>query len=58
MHKVSLESLASNESALATWRSCGFVEEARLREHAWYDGGYADTVHLAVLRSEWPEWAE
>jgi RimJ/RimL family protein N-acetyltransferase len=53
MHKVGLESLASNESALATWRSCGFVEEGRLREHAWFDGRYDDIVHMAVLRSEW-----
>ena len=53
MHKVALESLATNEAGLATWRSCGFVEEARLREHAWYDGEYADMVHMAILRSEW-----
>lgn len=52
MHKVGLESLASNEAALATWRSCGFVEEARLREHAWFDGRYDDIVHMAILRSE------
>jgi hypothetical protein len=35
MHKVALESLATNEAGLATWKSCGFVQEARLREHAW-----------------------
>jgi RimJ/RimL family protein N-acetyltransferase len=55
MHKVTLESLASNDAALATWRSCGFVEEARLRDHAWYDGRYEDMVHMGLLRSEWSE---
>lgn len=55
MHKVALESLATNEAGLATWRSCGFIEEASLREHAWHDGAYVDVVHMAVLRSEWTQ---
>jgi RimJ/RimL family protein N-acetyltransferase len=53
MHKVALESLATNEAGLATWKSCGFVEEARLREHAWYEGRYVEMVHMGILRSEW-----
>jgi RimJ/RimL family protein N-acetyltransferase len=53
MHKVALESLATNEAGLATWKSCGFVEEARLREHAWYEGMYVDMIHMGILRSDW-----
>ena len=53
MHRVALDCLATNEAGLATWRACGFVEEARLREHAWYEGGYVDMVHMGILRSEW-----
>src|SRR5438034_4609644 len=31
MHRVSLDTLASNERAIRSYRACGFVEEGRLR---------------------------
>jgi RimJ/RimL family protein N-acetyltransferase len=37
----------------AAYLAAGFVEEGRLREHAWVDGRYVDLVQMGVLRSEW-----
>ena len=53
LRRVHLQSIASNERALAAYRAVGFVEEGRLREHAWVEGSYEDIVLMAVLRSEW-----
>ena len=54
LRRVHLQTLASNERALGAYRAVGFVEEGRLREHAWVEGAYDDVVLMAVLRSEWP----
>ena len=53
LHRVHLQSLASNERALRAYRAVGFVEEGRLREHAWVEGSYDDVVLMSVLRAEW-----
>jgi RimJ/RimL family protein N-acetyltransferase len=53
LHKVCLDTLAVNEPALRTYRAVGFVEEGRLRQHEWYDGGWVDLVLMSVLRDEW-----
>lgn len=53
LHRIWLECTATNERALRAYRAAGFVEEGRLREHAWLDGRYVDMVRMAVLRSEW-----
>jgi len=51
--KVWLTTMATNERALRAYRACGFVEEGRLREHAWSDGKYVDLVYMGILRDEW-----
>ncbi len=53
LRRVHLQSVAGNEPALRAYRAVGFVEEGRLREHAWVEGAYDDVVLMAVLRSEW-----
>ncbi len=54
MNRVWLEVLADNARAIRAYRTCGFVEEGRLRQHAWHDGAYKDVVVMGVLRAEWP----
>jgi len=54
LRRVHLQTLASNVAALRCYRAVGFVEEGRLREHAWVEGAYDDVVLMSVLRSEWP----
>jgi RimJ/RimL family protein N-acetyltransferase len=53
LHRVWLECTARNEAAIRAYAAAGFVEEGRLREHAWVDGRYVDMVRMAVLRTEW-----
>lgn len=53
LRRIHLQTLASNAPALAAYRAVGFVEEGRLREHAWVEGAYDDVVLMAVLRADW-----
>lgn len=53
LRRVWLEVHAANERAIRSYRSCGFVEEGRMREHVWLGGRYVDNVILGVLREEW-----
>ncbi len=53
LRRVWLEVHSANERAIRSYRSCGFVEEGRMREHVWLDGRYVDNVIMGVLREEW-----
>ena len=53
LRRIHLQTLSSNAAALRAYLAVGFVEEARLREHAWVEGEYEDVVLMGVLRSEW-----
>jgi len=55
MRKVGLEVLADDERAVGAYRSAGFVEEGRLREHSWFEGAYHDALVMGILREEWQE---
>jgi RimJ/RimL family protein N-acetyltransferase len=51
--KISLRVLADDERAVGAYRKAGFVEEGRLRDHAWYDGSRHDELVMSVLRDDW-----
>lgn len=53
LHRVHLDTIATNVAGQRAYVAAGFVEEGRLREHAWVDGRYVDLVQMGVLRSEW-----
>jgi RimJ/RimL family protein N-acetyltransferase len=53
LHRISIDTLATNEAAMHAFAACGFVEEGRLRQHYWYRGRYVDAVDMGILRSEW-----
>ncbi|MDQ3940349.1 MAG: GNAT family N-acetyltransferase [Actinomycetota bacterium] len=53
MNKVSLEVLADDARAVGCYARVGFVEEGRLRQHAWVNGARADALVMSVLREEW-----
>jgi len=52
-HKVWLMVNDDNERAIRSYRSVGFVEEGRLRRHAWSNGRYIDILAMGVLSDEW-----
>jgi RimJ/RimL family protein N-acetyltransferase len=53
LRRVWLHCISTNERAIRCYRSCGFVEEGRLREQCWCNGRYTDQVYMGILRSEW-----
>jgi RimJ/RimL family protein N-acetyltransferase len=42
MNRVALQVLADNARAVGAYRKAGFVEEGRLRQHAWVCGRFED----------------
>ncbi|MFI5275077.1 MAG: GNAT family N-acetyltransferase [Ktedonobacterales bacterium] len=51
--RIWLETLARNERAIRCYRSLGFQEEGRLRQHEYSDGAYDDVICMGLLRDEW-----
>jgi RimJ/RimL family protein N-acetyltransferase len=57
LRRVYLSVLASNTGAIRSYQSCGFIEEGRLRQHAWHLGSYDDVLYMGLLREEWLQMA-
>lgn len=55
LRRLSLETWATNQRALRCYRAVGFVEEGRMRERQWVEGGYVDVIQMGLLRREWRE---
>jgi RimJ/RimL family protein N-acetyltransferase len=53
LNRVWLDTLDDNERAIRSYRAVGFVEEGRLRQDAWSDGRYKDSIVMGILREEW-----
>lgn len=53
LHRIFLHVLGSNAPAVAAYRSAGFLEEGRMREHLWLRGSYTDQLVMGLLRSDW-----
>ena len=52
LNRVWLHVYEFNERARACYKKCGFVEEGRLRQNAYQEGRYIDTITMGILRSE------
>ncbi len=52
LRKIWLETHASNERAIRSYRAVGFVEEGRQREHVWSGGRYDDVVLMGLFRTD------
>jgi RimJ/RimL family protein N-acetyltransferase len=53
MNRVGLYVLADDPRAVGAYRKAGFVEEGRIRQHAFVRGRYEDELVMSVLREEW-----
>jgi RimJ/RimL family protein N-acetyltransferase len=53
LHRIYLTVNGDNARAIAAYTRGGFVEEGRLRDHAWSDGRYIALVYMGILRGEW-----
>lgn len=52
LRMVELWTLADNERALRLYKSCGFIEEARLRARSWIEGEYVDHLIMSINAEE------
>ena len=55
LHRVSLETLSTNEAMRRAALNAGFVQEGVDRESAYVLGERVDEVRFGLLRSEWKE---
>ncbi len=53
MHRVELETFATNERAMHSYLKCGFKEEGKRREAHFTNGQYVDVVQFGLLDREW-----
>jgi RimJ/RimL family protein N-acetyltransferase len=55
LHRVIARVVDGNEASLALAERLGMRREAHLVKswHPWWEGGWMDEIHLAILRSEW-----
>jgi RimJ/RimL family protein N-acetyltransferase len=56
LHRLSLETLATNEPMLRAARAAGFVHEGTDRESAYVLGERVGELRFGLLRSEWVEY--
>jgi L-phenylalanine/L-methionine N-acetyltransferase len=50
IRRLELNVYADNDRAIALYERFGFEREGRLRDYAWRDGGYVDSLPMARLR--------
>ena len=53
LHRLQVDTLASNTAMIRTASRAGFVQEGRLRRSAWVNGDFADEVILGMLATDW-----
>jgi len=51
--RIGLGTNSKNPRAIKCFKSCGFIEEGRIRKQYWIDGSFADSVYMGILREEW-----
>jgi RimJ/RimL family protein N-acetyltransferase len=52
LYRVHLTALATNEQALALYRTVGFHQEGVFRQAAWKEGAFVDVISMAMLASD------
>lgn len=55
LNRVWLTVMDGHERAIACYRRCGFLEEARLRQEVFKHGRYWDFVQMGILRSDFEQ---
>jgi RimJ/RimL family protein N-acetyltransferase len=53
LHRLQVDTLASNTAMIRAAERAGFVPEGRLRRAAWVNGEFADEVLLGMLVTDW-----
>ncbi|MGH3234984.1 MAG: GNAT family N-acetyltransferase [Streptosporangiaceae bacterium] len=53
LHRLQIDTLASNTAMIQAASRAGFVQEGRLRRSAWVNGEFTDEVILGMLATDW-----
>ena len=53
LHRLQVDTLASNTAMMRAATRAGFVHEGRLRQAAWVNGEFADEMILGMLATAW-----
>lgn len=53
LHRIELDVLATNETAVHLYEKCGFVREGLRRDACFKGGKWADMITMSVLEDEW-----
>jgi RimJ/RimL family protein N-acetyltransferase len=53
LHRLQVDTLASNTAMVRAASRAGFVYESKLRQAAWVNGEFADEVILGMLATAW-----
>jgi RimJ/RimL family protein N-acetyltransferase len=53
LHRLQVDTLASNTAMVRAAERAGFVREGRLSQAAWVNGEFADEVILGMLAADW-----
>jgi RimJ/RimL family protein N-acetyltransferase len=53
LHRLQVDTLASNTAMVRAAERAGFVPEGRLSQAAWVNGEFADEVILGLLAADW-----
>ncbi len=55
LNRVWLQVIDFNQRAIRSYEKLGFRHEGRLRQHAFREGKYWDSLVMGILRAEWEE---
>jgi RimJ/RimL family protein N-acetyltransferase len=57
LHRLQIETLATNAAMIQAAERVGFTREGTLRHAAWVTGAWLDEVILGLLAADWPDAA-
>lgn len=58
LNRISLEVLATNLNAIKLYEKCGFQTEGTLKQSAYKNGQYVDTILMALLKKDYQHHLE
>lgn len=55
LHRVGLDVISNNESAIEVYQNIGFIQEGVMRECVYREGHTLNRIFMGILESEWKE---
>ncbi|GAF21966.1 MULTISPECIES: GNAT family N-acetyltransferase [Shouchella] len=55
LHRLSLRVFSTNEKAIHLYKKVGFVQEGRIKEAVFRNGGWIDIIHMGLLQTHYQQ---